>query len=276
VFAEVDEETFNLDASRLTEALDAALQAGLRRKAIMAVDLFGLPADYAPIEKFATDHGLWLLADAAQSFGATYQERKVGTFGLATATSFFPAKPLGCYGDGGAIFTDHGELAALLDSIRTHGKGTDKYDNVRIGINGRLDTLQAAILIEKLAIFPEEIVQRQRAAERYHDLLGNMKGVSLPQVPHGSSSVWAQYTLRVPAMVRGPLAKALHDVGVPTAIYYPKPLHHQTAYRHYPYPKGGLVGSERLSSEVLSIPMHPYLSVGDQERVANAIRTALG
>lgn len=275
VFADVDEETFNLDPLRLTDAFDACLKAGLSPKAIIAVDLFGVPADYAAIEAFAADHGLWVLGDAAQSFGASHQGRKVGTFGLATATSFFPAKPLGCYGDGGAILTDDQELAEILDSIRVHGKGTDKYDNIRIGINGRLDTLQAAILIEKLAIFPEEIELRQRAAGRYHDLLGNLEGVSLPFVPEGSKSVWAQYTLRVAAKSRGPLAKVLNERGVPTAIYYPKPLHQQTAYRNYPRSAAGLARSERLSTEVLSIPMHPYLSAEDQERVSSTIRTAL-
>jgi UDP-2-acetamido-2-deoxy-ribo-hexuluronate aminotransferase len=275
VYADVDEDTFNLDPASLSQAHDAAIKAGLRPKAIIAVDLFGLPADYAAIEAFASANGLWVLADAAQSFGSSHTGRKVGTFGTATATSFFPAKPLGCYGDGGAILTDDAELAAKLDSIRTHGKGTDKYDNVRVGINGRLDTMQAAILIEKLAIFPEEIELRQHAAERYQDLLGNVKGVSLPHVPEGSRSVWAQYTLRVPAEVRGPVMKALGEIGVPTAIYYPKPLHHQTAYRNFPYPKEGLARSERLSTQVLSLPMHPYLSAETQARVAAGLRTAL-
>jgi dTDP-4-amino-4,6-dideoxygalactose transaminase len=275
VFADVEDETFNLDPSCLTGAFEAAKSARLRPKAIIAVDLFGAPANYGAIERFAATHGLWVLSDAAQSFGAARDGRKVGTFGLATATSFFPAKPLGCYGDGGAILTDDDELAGLLDSIRTHGKGADKYDNVRIGINGRLDTLQAAILIEKLAIFPEEIVQRGRVAERYHELLGNLKGISLPHPSDGSLSVWAQYTLRVPANVRGHAVKALADAGVQTAIYYPKPLHHQTAYRSCPRPKAGLARSERLSARVLSIPMHPYLRPEEQARVAAAVRSAL-
>jgi dTDP-4-amino-4,6-dideoxygalactose transaminase len=275
VFADVNKETFNLDPDKLPGALDAAVRAGLDPKAIVAVDLFGLPADYSAIDKFASAHGLLVLADAAQSFGASHEGRKVGTFGLATATSFFPAKPLGCYGDGGAILTDDGDLTATLESIRVHGKGTDKYDNVRIGVNGRLDTIQAAILIEKLAIFHDEIGARQVAADRYRVLLSSVSGITVPQPPPGSRSVWAQYTLRVPVTVRGVLVKALGAAGVSTAVYYPKPLHHQTAYRAFPCAIGGLPVSESLAGEVLSLPMHPYLSATDQKRVADNLRTAL-
>ena len=275
VFADVSEDTFNLDPATLVKALDAAVKAKLRPKGIIAVDLFGLPADYEAIGKLADEHGLWVLADAAQSFGAAHNGRKVGRFGLATATSFFPAKPLGCYGDGGAILTDDAGLAAILDSIRVHGKGSDKYDNVRIGVNGRLDTLQAAILIEKLAIFPDEIEKRQAAAQRYNSLLGDAEGLTVPHTPKGSHSVWAQYTLRFDAKARDQIAKTLGGAGVPTAVYYPKPLHHQTAYRDFPRVAGGLPRSERLSAEVLSLPMHPYLTAEAQERVATNIIAAL-
>jgi dTDP-4-amino-4,6-dideoxygalactose transaminase len=274
VFADVDEATFNIDPRTIEEAMSAAIKAGVKPKAIMGVDLFGLPADYEALDAFAEAHGLWVLADAAQSFGAARNGRKVGTFGMATATSFFPAKPLGCYGDGGAIMTDDVELASILDSIRVHGKGTDKYDNVRIGINGRLDTLQAAILIEKLAIFPEEIELRQVVAKRYQELLGGRNDIVLPSIPAGTQSVWAQYTMRVDHRRRAQIAKSLGEAGVPTAIYYPKPLHHQTAYRSYPVPANGLLRSERLSAEVLSLPMHPYMTMESQHRVADAVEMA--
>ncbi|MFM1816571.1 MAG: hypothetical protein RLZ98_3266 [Pseudomonadota bacterium] len=271
VFAEVRPDTFNLDVTALPAALEAARKAGLTPKALMAVDLFGQPADYDVIQAFAEKNGLWILADAAQSFGANYKGRRVGTMGTATATSFFPAKPLGCYGDGGAILTDDAELAAVLDSIRIHGKGEDKYDNVRIGINGRLDTMQAAILIEKLKIFGDEIEARDRVAYGYAKALSGIPGVDVPAVPEGFFSVWAQYTLRVPAAARDKLADDLKKAGIPTAVYYPRALHHQTAYRDYPVPSAGLAVSERLATEVISLPMHPYLSDADVARVAKAV-----
>jgi dTDP-4-amino-4,6-dideoxygalactose transaminase len=251
------------------------VNANLTPKAIIAVDLFGMPADYPAIDAFAKAHGLFVLADAAQSFGASQSGRKVGTFGLATSTSFFPAKPLGCYGDGGAILTDDDELRDILDSIRVHGKGNDKYDNVRVGLNGRLDTLQAAILIEKLAIFPSEIEARQVVADRYRSLLAGVRGIVTPATPEASRSVWAQYTLRTRDVPREALAESLREASVPTAIYYPKPLHQQTAYRDFPLASGGLACAERLSREVLSLPMHPYLTMSMQERVASAIKEAM-
>ena len=216
---------------------------------------------------------MWLLSDAAQSFGATYKGRKVGTIGMATATSFFPAKPLGCYGDGGAVFTDDDELADVMRSLRVHGQGTDKYDNVRIGINGRLDTMQAAILIEKLKIFPDEIAARDRVAMRYNELLRPMAIV--PEVPRDLTSVWAQYTLRVRGFDRDAFQSDLKAAGIPTAVYYPKPLHRQTAYRAYPVAGNGLPVSERLADEVVSLPMHPYLTEEVQDRIVRAVRDAL-
>lgn len=274
VFVDVDATTFNLAPETIAAGIAAAERQKLRPVGIIAVDLFGLPADYAALSKLASDHGLWVLADAAQSFGATSSGQGVGTLAPLTATSFFPAKPLGCYGDGGALFTDDDRYAALIDSIRLHGRaiGGDKYDIERIGINGRLDTIQAAILIEKLAIFRDELDQREAVAQRYSAALDSL--VPVPKVPTGARSAWAQYTIRVPAARRDAIAAALKADGVPTAIYYPRPLHHQSAYRHYPLTGNGLPVSERLSTEVLSLPMHPYLTTEQQHRVIASLQRA--
>jgi dTDP-4-amino-4,6-dideoxygalactose transaminase len=273
VFVDIHEDTFNMDARSLEAAVATAKGLRLRPAGVISVDLFGLAADYDAIEPACAAHGLWLLSDAAQSFGATYKGRKIGTIGTATGTSFFPAKPLGCYGDGGAIFTDDDALAELIASLRVHGQGSDKYDNVNIGINGRLDTMQAAVLLEKLKIFPDEIEQRQQVAERYTAALGDVAIV--PRVPAGLTSVWAEYTIRVPAPRREPLMAALKEQGVPTAIYYPKPLHRQTAYRGYPTPGNGLPVSDRVADEVLSLPMHPYLTADEQAFIAGIVRAEL-
>ena len=274
VFVDVDEATFNMDAASLKRGIAAARKQGLKPKAVIPVDLFGQSADHDAIAAVAEDEGLFILDDAAQGFGATYKGRRLGTFGHATATSFFPAKPLGCYGDGGAIFTDDAELAATLRSIRVHGQGSDKYDNVRLGLTGRLDTMQAAILIEKLKIFDDEIAARNKVAERYARGLGNV--VTVPHLARDCSSVWAQYTIRLPRGVdRAKFAAALNAVGVPTAIYYVKSMHQQTAYRDYPVAEGGLPVSERLSEDVISLPMHAYLDEATQDRVIMAVRDAL-
>ncbi len=273
VFVDVLEATFNLDPASLTRAIETAQRLDLRPKAVMAVDLFGLPADYDAIGRSAAAHGLKIIDDAAQSFGATSHNRKVGMLGDVTATSFFPAKPLGCYGDGGAVFTDDDDLAALVTSLRNHGAGEDRYDNVRIGMNGRLDTIQAAVLIEKLRIFPDEIETRDRVARRYNELLGDI--ATVPQVPSGFGSVWAQYTIRLPAGRRDPLAATLRAQGIPTAQYYPKPTHRQTAYRDYPVVDGGLPVTDRLAGEVISLPMHAYLDEPTQDRIVTAVRAAL-
>jgi dTDP-4-amino-4,6-dideoxygalactose transaminase len=275
VFVDVRQDTFNLDPAALKAGLDAARRKGLRPVGVIAVDLFGLPADYPALRTIADAFGLWLLADAAQSCGATLGTRAVGTLGDITATSFFPSKPLGCYGDGGALFTADPAIADVLDSIRLHGKGkgADKYDIVRIGINGRLDTLQAAILLEKLALFSEEIAQRQRVAARYH--AGLAASVTVPTVPAGTTSVWAQYTLRVPAARRAAIIETLRRDGVPAAVYYPRPLHHQAAYRHFPTPEGGLPRAEQLAREVLSLPICAYLEPADQDYVIDRVRRAL-
>jgi dTDP-4-amino-4,6-dideoxygalactose transaminase len=274
VFADVDEATFNLDAASLRRAVAAAKKQGLKPKAVIPVDLFGQSADHDAISAVAEAEGLFILDDAAQGFGASYKGRKLGTFGHATATSFFPAKPLGCFGDGGAIFTDDAELAATLRSIRVHGQGSDKYDNVRLGLTGRLDTMQAAILLEKLKIFDDEIAARNKVAERYARGLGNV--VTVPHLAKDCSSVWAQYTIRLPRGVdRAKFAAALNAVGVPTAIYYVKSMHQQTAYRNYPVAEGGLPVSEKLSDDVISLPMHAYLDEPTQDRVIRAVRDAV-
>jgi dTDP-4-amino-4,6-dideoxygalactose transaminase len=275
VFVDVDETTFNIDAAALKRGIVTAKQLGLKPKAVIPVDLFGQSADHDSIGAIAAAEGIFALDDAAQAFGASYQGRRLGTFGLATATSFFPAKPLGCYGDGGAIFTDDDELAADLRSIRVHGQGSDKYDNVRLGLTGRLDTIQAAVLIEKLKIFEDEIAARNGVADRYARGLGNL--VSVPHLARGCTSVWAQYTIRLPqGWDRDGFAASLKAQGIPTAIYYPKSMHQQTAYRGYPVAEGGLPVSEQLSDDVISLPMHAYLDEPAQQRVINAVREAVG
>ncbi len=273
VMADVDAETFNLDPASLERAVATAKKLGLKPRAIIPVDLFGLPADHDGIAAVAAAHDLLVLDDAAQSFGATYRGRKLGALAPATATSFFPAKPLGCYGDGGAIMTDDDDLAARLKSLRVHGEGTDKYDAARIGITGRLDTIQAAVLLEKLKIFPDEIVARNAAAQRY---ASGLEGVAkLPRVGNESTSVWAQYTIRLAPGRRDALAATLKEEGIPTAIYYAKPLHRQAAYRAFPVVDGGVPVSERLAEEVISLPMHAYLEEPVQDRIVAAVRRAL-
>jgi UDP-2-acetamido-2-deoxy-ribo-hexuluronate aminotransferase len=273
VMADVHADTFNLNSANLERAIATAKQLGLRPRAVIPVDLFGLPADHDAIAAIAAAHGMLVLDDAAQSFGATYRGRRLGTVGTATATSFFPAKPLGCYGDGGAVFTDDDTLAARVKSLRVHGEGADKYDPVRIGITGRLDTIQAAVLIEKLKIFPEEIVARNQVAARYAEGLGDVAIV--PRTGNESTSVWAQYTIRLAPGRRDALAAALKAQGIPTAIYYVKPLHRQEAYRGFPVADGGLPVSDRLAEEVISLPMHAYLEAPVQDRIINAVRRAL-
>lgn len=274
VFADVDPDTFNLDPASLARAIEAARRAGLRPEGVIAVDLFGLPADYAALSEIAAAEGLWVIADAAQSFGARLGNRAVGTLAPITTTSFFPAKPLGCFGDGGAVFAADPGIVERIDSFRIHGKGSEKYDNVRIGMNSRLDTLQAAILLEKLAIFPDEIAARQRSAEAYGAALADV--VETPRIPEDRTSVWAQYTVRLPRGAdRAAIQGAMRAEGVPTAVYYPKPLHRQTAYAGFPTDPEGLPVSEDLAGRVLSLPMHPYLDAGARARTVAALRRAL-
>jgi dTDP-4-amino-4,6-dideoxygalactose transaminase len=274
VFVDVEEATFNINANALTRGIGTAKKLGLKPKAVIPVDLFGQSADHDAIAAVAEAEGIFVLDDAAQAFGASYKGRRLGSFGLATATSFFPAKPLGCFGDGGAVFTDDTELAETLRSIRVHGHGSDKYDNVRLGLTGRLDTIQAAILIEKLKIFEDEIAARNQVAQRYARGLGNV--VTVPHVAGSGTSIWAQYTIRLPRGVdRDGFAAALKAQGIPTAIYYPKSMHQQTAYRSFPVAEGGLPVSEKLSADVISLPMHAYLDEATQQRIIEAVRDAL-
>ncbi len=273
VFVDVDAATFNIDVKGIPGAIAAAKKLGLKPKAIIPVDLFGLPADHDAVAAAAKAEGLFILDDAAQAFGATYKGRKLGTVGHMTATSFFPAKPLGCYGDGGAVLTDDAAMADTLRSLRVHGHGTDKYDNVKIGLASRLDTVQAAILLEKLKIFADEIAARDKAARRYNDALKDV--VTVPVVPTGLTSVWAQYTIRVSGGRRDALEASLKAEGIPTAIYYRIPLHRQQAYKHYPVGEGGVAVSDKLAGEVISLPMHAYLDEPTQDRVIGAVRRAL-
>jgi UDP-2-acetamido-2-deoxy-ribo-hexuluronate aminotransferase len=273
VFADVNEATFNLDPNSLGRACATAKKRSLRPKAVIPVDLFGQPADHQQIAAVAESENLFVLDDAAQAFGATYRNGRLGAVAPVTATSFFPSKPLGCYGDGGAILTDDEELAHVLRSLRMHGQGSHKYDCVRIGLNGRLDTIQAAVLIEKLKIFAEEIAARERIAGCYTKELGDI--VIVPSIAPGSSSVWAQYTIRIPNGRRDGIAAALARGGIPTAVHYPTPLHLQPAFRSFPVVDGGVPVSERLAGEVLSLPMHAYLDEVTQRRIIAAVREAL-
>jgi dTDP-4-amino-4,6-dideoxygalactose transaminase len=273
VFADVDAATFNIAPESAARAVEGARQAGLNPRMIIPVDLFGLPANFAAINKLAAAEKLFVLDDAAQGFGGSVGNRKVGVLADATATSFFPAKPLGCYGDGGAVFTDDDAIRDLLVSLRVHGMGADRYDNVRIGLTGRLDTIQAAVLIEKLKIFPEEIEARNRIAQRYAQHLADV--VTVSAVPDNLTSVWAQYTIRIKAGTREAFAAALKAQGVPTAVYYPKPLHRQEAYRQFPADPAGLLVTDMLADEVISLPMHAYLDDATQDRIIAAVRRAV-
>ncbi len=284
VFADIDSATFNLDSEKLDAAI-TAMKTGnsqkhplprgaemLKPKGIIAVDLFGLPADYDRINTVARNHGLFVIEDAAQSFGAEFHGKKAGSLASIACTSFFPAKPLGCYGDGGAVFTDDKDLAEKMISIRVHGSGPHKYDNVRIGINGRLDSIQAAVLLAKFGIFPEEMELRQAVAARYSELLEGIPNLRLPSVPEHMKSIWAQYSILARDEAhRADLQKKLGEAGIPTAVYYPIPLHLQTAFADLGYRKGDFPVSEDFSRRIFSLPMHPYLLKEDQERIASVL-----
>jgi dTDP-4-amino-4,6-dideoxygalactose transaminase len=274
IIADVLPDSFNLDPASCERAVHTAKQLGLKPRAVIPVDLFGQPADHDAITAIAVAHDLLVLDDAAQAFGASYRGKRLGTLATATATSFFPAKPLGCYGDGGAIFTDDDALAARVTSIRFHGEGVDRSEAARIGITGRLDTIQAAVLIEKLKIFPDEIEARNRVAVRYSAALADVAIV--PRVGNESTSVWAQYTIALKHGRRDAVAAALKTEGIPTAIYYTRPLHRQPAYRDFPIAEGGVPISERLAGEVLSLPMHAYLEPPVQDRIIGSLRRAIG
>jgi len=273
VFVDVDPNTYNIDIDSLEAAVAMIKAEGrLKPKAIIPVDLFGLGADYDAIMAIAERENLLVIEDAAQAIGGSVGDRMCGSFGHVGATSFYPAKPLGCYGDGGAMFTNDDALAEKLRSFAFHGKGETQYDNIHVGLNSRLDTLQAAILIEKLAILEEEMAARQAVAQRYAEGLGDV--VKVAQVPAGSRSAWAQYAIETPA--RDALKAHLHASGIPSMIYYVKPLHRQVAYRHFPQAPGGLAVSEALPERILSLPMHPYLGADDQDRIIATIRNFVG
>ena len=272
VYVDIDPHSFNMSPAGLEEAHARGKNAGLRPRLIIPVDLYGLPADYDAIMDFAETHGLVVIADAAQSMGARRGDLRTGTMAHYTCTSFFPAKPLGCYGDGGAVFTADAEAAARLRSIRYHGKGSDKYDNVRVGLNSRLDTLQAAILREKLSILDDEIEARERIAQRYSALLDG--AVETPAVPNSTRSAWALFTIMTDR--RDALQVALKAQGIPTAVYYPNPLHRQSAYGHGLMPEEGLPATDKVAGRILSLPMHPYLQDAVQDRIVDAIRRFTG
>lgn len=273
VFVDVLEDTFNMDPKSLEAAIAMVKKEGkLRPKVIIPVDLFGQPADYKAIEPIAAREGLKLLCDTAQGFGSRYHGRVTGSIGDAASTSFFPAKPLGCYGDGGAVFTDDATFADLLRSVQVHGQGVDKYENVRIGMNSRLDSIQATILIEKLKIFADEIELREKVARRYAAGLGASNRIRVPVVPEGCTSTWAQYTLQVPD--RAKLQADLKAKGIPTAVYYSIPLARQKAYAQYP--SAPIPVTEKISHTVVSLPMHPYLDAATQDSIIAAVLESVG
>ena len=273
VFVDVLPDTFNMDPVSLETAIALVKKGGqLTPKAVMPVDLFGQPADYRSLAPIAKQEGLKLLCDTAQGFGGVMDGRRAGAIGDAAATSFFPAKPLGCYGDGGACFTNDDTLKDLLLSLRMHGQGRDRYEHVHIGYNSRLDTIQAAILIEKLKIFEDEIEKRNDVARRYNQAFAGSNRIKTPVVLEGVTSTWAQYTLQVSDRTR--FQAGLKEAGVPTMVYYPIPLSRQPAYAHYPSAPTPV--SEALSGHVVSLPMHPYLDEDSQDRVIAAVLANAG
>lgn len=272
VFIDSLPDTYNIDPSSLELGIQTAIKMGLKPAAVIPVDLFGQPADYDTIQTIANEYHIWILADGAQSFGACYKGKKVGKIGDIATTSFFPAKPLGCFGDGGAIFTDDDELASIIKSLRVHGQGSDKYDNVRIGMNGRLDTVQAAILLEKLKVFDKEIEHRQEVASLYNSELSGY--VKTPDVLENTQSVWAQYTIQLPKHSdRAKIMAQLKQAGIPSMIYYVKPLHMQKAYQNFPTAGNSkLTVCEDLSESVLSLPMSGYTRLDDVKYTADTLK----
>jgi UDP-2-acetamido-2-deoxy-ribo-hexuluronate aminotransferase len=276
VFVDIRRDTFNIDSEKLEEAIVKTVKEGrLNPRMAIPVDLFGLPADYGAITEITRKYGLYLLEDAAQGFGGRYRGKTAGSFGDAAATSFFPAKPLGCYGDGGAVFTDDGEMAETLKSIRIHGQGTDRYENVRLGINGRMDTIQAAVLLEKLAVFQTEIEKRNEIAAKYTGLLKDC--VATPAVPDGMVSTWAQYSvLARDGDEKERIRAALQKEGIPTAVYYPIPLHLQKAFLALGYREGDFPAAEDAASRIFSLPMHAYLNDEEIGRISRTIANCVG
>jgi len=272
VFVDVLEDTYNMDPASLEAAIAMVKREGkVKARAVMPVDLFGQTADYRVIEPICKREGLKMLCDAAQGFGALLDGRRAGGIGDAASTSFFPAKPLGCYGDGGATFTNDDSLAETLRSIRVHGQGSDKYENVRIGVNSRLDTIQAAILLEKLSVFPEEIELREAVAQRYNNAFRASNRIVAPRVIEGGQSTWAQYTIQVPD--RAKLQADLKAKGIPSAVYYPIPLSAQKGYKHFPSAPTPV--SDKICNTVISLPMHPYLDAATQDRIIETVLAAV-
>ncbi|MCE2510441.1 MAG: DegT/DnrJ/EryC1/StrS aminotransferase family protein [Alphaproteobacteria bacterium] len=271
VFVDVDPESFNLDPASLAAAIEEQHSGSLRPAAILAIDLYGQAADYPTLSKLAEREGLALIEDAAQSFGGTLDGKKCGTLAPIATTSFYPTKPLGCYGDGGAVFTDDAALAQIMGRLRVHGEGKDKYLFKEVGINGRMDTIQAAVLLEKMTIFDDELARRQKVADRYEAVLGDL--VETPKLMPGNGSAWAQYTIQVDD--RDGFAKKLRADGVPTAVHYPVALNDVAPYANYPTAPDGAPVSRRLAKRVISLPMHPYLEAPAQDRILAAIRKAL-
>lgn len=266
-FVDVLEDSFNIDPASFAQAIDEARASGLRPAVVIPVDLFGQPADVDAITKIAHAEKIKVLVDGAQSFGATNRGRRVGTMGDATTTSFFPAKPLGCYGDGGAVFTQDDDIAEIINSIRLHGKGSEKYDNIRIGVNSRLDTIQAAILVEKLKIFPDELRARDKVASEYQAGLNDR--FKTPQVARELTSTWAQYTLILDD--RTTIQAKLKKADIPSAVYYPKALTQQVGYSSFPVVSTGVAISESLAGKVLSLPMHPYMSMKEIKKICASL-----
>lgn len=271
IFVDCDSQTFNMDMDKLEEAIKAVIEEGrLKPRMIIPVDLFGLSADYDRVIQLADKYKLYVLEDGAQGFGATYKGKQVCSFGDFSTTSFFPAKPLGCYGDGGAIFTNDDDWASQLRSVRVHGKGKTKYENNRLGLNARLDTIQAAALNCKLDIFADELKARNSAAERYNRLIG--EHIQKPYIPDGYTSIYAQYTVILPDYVdRSQLMESMRSQGIPTMIYYERPLHLQKALAYLGYKQGDFPIAEKISSRALSLPMHPYLTEDEIEMIAHAL-----
>ena len=265
IFIDIEDDTFNLDPSKLADAFNTATESGIIVKGIMSVGLFGQPADMDPINEFAKNNNLWVLDDAAQSFGGKYHGNNVGNLCEVTATSFFPAKPLGCYGDGGAIFTNNQEIYEIANSSHVHGMGKSRYEYDRIGMNARISTIQAAILLEKLEIFPSELNKRQAVANNYYKHLNDLNlKIKLPLLKSKFISSWAQYTIILPENInRDKLQESLKFNDIPTAVYYPIPLNEHKPYKNYPVSKSGLINTNYLARNVLSLPMHPYLSEDD-------------
>ncbi|MBI9080406.1 MAG: DegT/DnrJ/EryC1/StrS family aminotransferase [Pseudodesulfovibrio sp.] len=275
VFVDIDPVTFNIDPGDLKRKIADVKdnRTDLTPKGVIAVDLFGQPADYDRIEPLVHNNGLFLIVDAAQSFGATYKGRPVCSLGDIACTSFFPAKPLGCYGDGGMVFAHNDELHKLLVSIRVHGMGDNKYENVRLGINGRLDSIQAAVVLAKFEIFPGEIEKRQQAAERYNELLSGIDGLTTPVIADGCTSVWAQYSLLArDTEHRTELMGKLSEADIPAVIYYPKPLHLQKAYANLEHSEGDFPVAEGIAERIFSLPMHPYLDGESQKTIAQVLK----